>query len=225
MKPTLHPDGHTARTVAADKGGAAVTADVDHGATVRALLATGMLRWDAMLTLVEGGGVDPRCIPGLEGVPPDTVKTMNLDDFYLTIAIVGEKDPEGCNAFVNAYLEGREVEDDLELTWPWLKTLPKGLVVHGRVELQGSGVVALPDGFKVKGCLWLERTPIAALPKGLDVEEVLDLRGCTQWDGRIPKDARIGYRQSDAHNIFTDAHPAGLTVANWRQRYPNGEQS
>jgi hypothetical protein len=206
-----------------------------------ALLATGMLRWDALLALKEAG-VAPAELPLPQGVAPDLLLPVDgsrgWEAFYYAIRLLGGRDPAAANATLNAYLEGRTLEGSVAFTrWPKLTSLPPGLVVNGFLALDGTGLQALPDGLVVRGYLDLCDTPIASLPerltvegdlhlewvphlvtlpKGLKVANDLIIRGCPKWDGRIPDDAEVGNR------IATDRHPVEISLPEWRRLHSGG---
>jgi hypothetical protein len=97
--------------------------------------------------------------------------------------------------------------------------IPKGLRAHD-LYLGDSRAkdLVLPDGLALAGRLDLANTPIASLPGHLAVGE-LNLLGCLRWNGWIPDSAQVGKR------IFTDGHPDGVGLEEWRRRHPYGEDT
>jgi hypothetical protein len=195
----------------------------DPEGAVRALMATGMPRWDAMVALL-GAGVDPWAFVALRGLPKDRLRAFpDAQEAMAAFHGIHREDSWGANAALNAYLEGRTVEGNLSLTpFTWVEGLPAGLVVRGHLHLgpfhlsRARPWATLPEGLRVGGGLFLRGTQLATLPKGLWVGGVLAVFDCPSWDGRIPGDAEVGL------GIETDRHP-NLPLAEWRQAYPHGE--
>jgi hypothetical protein len=117
-----------------------------------------------------------------------------------------------------------------------LNALPRHLTVGGSLLLEGTQVREIPTEVRVGNALTLARvttglpaglavrklvatgSAIRHLPEQLIIGESLELRNCDQWDGQIPMDARVSGK------IFTDSHAlGGLTLADWRAFFPNGE--
>lgn len=127
--------------------------------------------------------------------------------------------PALANRWLQAWLRGRRVPGSLVLAGhDWAERLPEGLDLEGDLMLSCSPLAVLPGRLQVGGELWLDRSGIGSLPEGLAVGGSLWLRRCRAWDGRIPQDARVQAR------VFTDRHPGGLPLAEWRPRYPLGER-
>lgn len=193
---------------------------------LNALIATGADRWDAVITMLEGGA-NPSDIPGLSEVPQLFWRRFRDDDAALAgIRALAMDNPKGANAAANMYLAGRRTtinDPGVELNGEWLTSLPAGFSVGngGLCDLRGTGLKTLPEGFTVEGSLWLNDSHIETLPKGLRIgaKETLDLRRCAAWDGQIPDDAVMGF-------VITDEHIGegnGVTLDEWRRLYPNGE--
>jgi hypothetical protein len=169
--------------------------DRDLEAAITTFMATGLDRWDAIVALAESG-VDLGPL-GLAGVPREWFGSWETPyDALDTMAFFGTTHPEGANALLNVWLEGRNLTN-LDLSdWAWVRSLPAGLDTD---------------------CLNLDHSGIVTLPAGLNVWE-LRLAGCTTWDGRIPEDARV------RGELCTDTHRRGITLAAWRALHPNGER-
>ena len=132
---------------------------------------------------------------------------------------VAEGSAAVANQWLKAWLQGRRVPGSLLLAChDWVEALPEGLDLEGDLVLSRSPITALPGRLKVGGELWLEQSGIRSLPQGLEVGGSLWLRRCRKWDGQIPMDAWVRTR------VFTDYHPWGLPLAEWRPRYPLGER-
>jgi hypothetical protein len=180
-------------------------------ATLNALVATGMPRWDAGVALLALGA-PKRCVfPDLAGVPDAFV--MDLPDPNLAFKLfrdLGEVDSAAGNAVVNAYFAGRTVEGDLRLYFQdWLTHLPAGLVVRGSLDLSKATLVRLPDDLRVDGSLDLQQSSIEEVPAGLKVGGSLNL-----WETRIaelPDGLRVG-RDLDLECSDLQALPRDLRV-------------
>jgi hypothetical protein len=210
-----------------------------------ALEATGLSHWDALLELVDNG-VPVRDIPYLDRIPEDVIRRFDsVDEAVIAITDLAKTEKVGANAALNAYLSGRKVQS-LYLRGMWVKSLPEGLGVSGKLEvaftsittlpsgirigghlnLEGSDIRSLPEGLALGGGLNLHRTLIRTLPLGLRVGlepmlrmlAKLDLRECPEWDGHIPEDAEI------LGMVVTDMHPRGITLKDWRTAHPYGER-
>ena len=132
---------------------------------------------------------------------------------------VASGSPAVASQWLNEWLSGRKIRGDLNFSCrEWVDALPGGLELEGSLQLPRRGLNRLPRRLKVGSDLWLERSGIFALPDGLDVGCSLWLRGCRDWDGEIPGDARVASR------VVTDRHPHGIPLAEWRARYPLGER-
>ena len=72
------------------------------------------------------------------------------------------------------------VNDDLDLSETYIKSLPKGLKVYGDLDLTLTDIEFLPKGLEVGGDLILDGcADIKTLPKGLKVGGNLELTGIT----------------------------------------------
>ena len=72
------------------------------------------------------------------------------------------------------------VNDDLDLSETYIKSLPKGLKVYGDLDLTLTDIEFLPKGLEVRGDLILDGCAnIKSLPKGLKVGGNLELTGIT----------------------------------------------
>jgi hypothetical protein len=193
-----------------------VAGDPDLVAAALAMVATGMAPWDAMVALVQEGA-NPAAFPALAGVPKRALHPY-LSPYWAVVNLHhrAEGDPQGANAALKAYLTGRKVEGNLNLTGrPWVRDLPEGLRVADDLFLAGSGLTHLPDGLVVGADLVLFR--LGRDPYGH--WNASDDQGCPAWDGRIPADARIGGQ------VHTLRHPDGVFLAQWRAQHPDGEPS
>ena len=154
-------------------------------------------------------------------------------------------DPECANKILNAWLEGRTLDAGSLAAWgkgilerSWVISLPARLEVEGNLQFEGNRRIhALPEGLKVNGDLrlkgWaivefgkglrvtghlvLDGTPFRYLPDGLSVGGDLAMCHCPLWDGRIPQDVSVG------RQLFTPAHLDGITLDDWRDLHPTGE--
>ena len=114
--------------------------------------------------------------------------------------------------------EARALWDRFARRVLWPDSLPGGLEVEGSLLLPRRGLARLLWKPKVGADLWLEKSGIVALPDGLEVGCSPWLRGCRDWDGQIPEDARVGAR------VVLDRHVHGIPLMEWRARYPLGER-
>ena len=72
------------------------------------------------------------------------------------------------------------INDDLDLSETYIKSLPKGLKVYGDLDLTLTDIEFLPKGLEVRGDLILDGCAnIKSLPKGLKVGGNLELTGIT----------------------------------------------
>jgi len=127
--------------------------------------------------------------------------------------------PAIATRWLNEWLSGRKAKGDLNLSSrDWVRALPETLDVEGSLLLPCQGLTRLPRDLEIGSNLWLERSGIVYLPERLDVRFSLWLRGCRDWDGHIPAEARVGAR------VFSDRHVQGIPLAEWRARYPLGER-
>jgi hypothetical protein len=200
---------------------------------IATMLALGATRWDALVA-IHASGAFPEGGRFLMGVP-----RFFLEDFpdhkaaIAAFGLWGCPNPEGANAALNGYLDGRSVAGAIDLSHrSWVTSLPKGLRVSLDLDCTRTGLTALPDGLTVGAWLWLgetritalpdgltvpgtlvlKKTPLATLPQGLTVNGNLDVTGCSAWDGVIPPDARIRGR------IYLDGFPMGITLEDFRKR-------
>jgi hypothetical protein len=114
--------------------------------------------------------------------------------------------------------EGFNVRGDMWLLFAEIASMPRGLVVGGNLNLAHTPLERLPRGLFVGGYLNLHGSGIRTLPTDLRVGETLTLTGCQAWDGRIPKAARLG------EWVYTDMHPNGVRLDEWRELHPRGER-
>jgi putative heme iron utilization protein len=82
------------------------------------------------------------------------------------------------------------INDNLELSYTKVTSLPEGLRVKGWLNLMGSAIASLPEGLVVGGYLSLASSNIESLPKGLKVGGHLNLRNSNIKN--IPDDIEIG---------------------------------
>jgi hypothetical protein len=61
------------------------------------------------------------------------------------------------------------IDDDLNLVFSKLTSLPEGLKVGGDLLLLGTPITSLPEGLTVGGDLFLDYSKITSLPEGLKV--------------------------------------------------------
>jgi hypothetical protein len=62
------------------------------------------------------------------------------------------------------------VDDDLDLAYTYITSLPEGFEVKGFLDLESTSITSLPEGLKVGGFLNLRFcTELTSLPKGLEV--------------------------------------------------------
>lgn len=222
-----------------------VGSDDIHGA-LDALVATGMDRWEAAVSMMAAG-IDPIEFPGLAAVPKDFLLHEAMKDPGKSMIIlqgIAQMDPKGANAAMNFILEGRTISYDYLQNLPggmkWITSLPRNLTITGPMFmdklsvrdlpenltadlfLEKSPVRSLGEGLHITGSLDLGGTRITTLPRGLQVDGFLDLTESRKWDGRIPADARID-------SLYTPRHPKNysdlksITLDEWRALYPNGE--
>ena len=211
--------------------------------TFNALVATGMLPWDARLLLAKTWP-EQNLFPELAALPKSFLLPGAMDDPEITLEAlhgIAHIDPVGANAVLNAFLEGRTLPQGrtLILNRDWITALPCGLTVW-QLNLSGTNVTSLPDGMKVIRSIELDNSRIETLPAGfevgsglilmgsqirtlparLKVGDLINLSGCDAWDGQVPADANIGGR------IITDQHPnPGIAFTEWRRLHPEGEQA
>jgi hypothetical protein len=175
-------------------------------AALLALMATGLGRWDALLVVAGadtlGGSVG--------GVPREALQVfVTLSRALDVLDLLATRNPEGANAALNAYLEGRMLPHRVDLGGrTWLRSLP-GLTVTGYLDLEGSGITALRGGLKVLGDLYLKNAPIQSLPDGLTLEGTLQLSGSAIE--ALPEDMVIG-EDLVLHGTAIRALPRGLSV-------------
>jgi hypothetical protein len=183
---------------------------LDAEAALRALMATGLGRWDALVALAEAG-VARGALPVPAGVPVRAVIAhAGLPQALLAFDRLAERDPHGANATLNAYLEGRRVDGELNLGQrPWLTCLPAGLEVAGPLRLDWSGLTSLPPRLRVGGDLNLEGTPLTHLPEGLEVG--WNLLAAGSRIERLPEAFRFG-RTLDLRHTRLQILPEGLQV-------------
>jgi hypothetical protein len=141
-----------------------------------------MVPWDAMVALV-GEGLAPAAFPVLAGVPTRAVALYrdlaSALRAFIQIGSLPPAAPAAANAALNAYLTGRRVEGDLNLTdLQWPLALPEGLTVTGSVQLIRSGMRSLPADLRVDGDLDATLTKVETLPRGLRVGGSLTFYGC-----------------------------------------------
>ncbi len=175
----------------------------------------GMPRWEAAGRAAEAGWLE-ELQPLWDSYARRVTRSGTL---IRTLDQVAEGSRTVANRWLQTWLQGRRVPGSLVLAChDWAEGLPEGLDLEGDLMLSCSPLAALPGRLKVGGELWLDRSGIRALPEGLEVGGSLWLRRCRGWDGLIPPDARVRSR------VFTDRHPRGLPLAEWRPRYPLGER-
>jgi hypothetical protein len=235
--PQLPDPAATGRLI---EGGVVAATPSEAQASLTALLATGLRRWDAMLALVEAG-VEPGLFPELAGLTAENLKIMAFEGPTVwpdgVLEATARRSSEQANALLGAWLEGATLPRAPRLEYEhWITALPAGVTVGGDLLLKRSGITTLSPGLRVEGMLDLRYTQVSelpegisaqvldlgstrirSLPRGLRLERALDLTGCRRWDGKIPEDAEVG------RMVITDRHPQGITLEGWRERYPEGE--
>jgi len=153
-------------------------------------------------------------------VQEEVMTNGNITGMGLTLAVrtLLHLDPAfGSSAF--GKLESRAIEDDVDLrACCGLTDFPKHLIVFGNLDLSHCpDLVALGEGLRVEGnldlsnCKKLQALPedlhvsknlslrdcseLHSLPErlsvGSDSDPTLDLSGCSNWDGRLPKRERL----------------------------------
>jgi hypothetical protein len=133
------------------------------------------------------------------------------------VRVAGHLDLNG--TAIAALPDDLEVGGYLNVANTRVRTWPKGLRVGHQLLLQNTAFTELPPGLRVQGDLLLFFAPIQSLPAGLKVEGCLGLEGCRDWDGKIPADAQVG------KVLWTDRHPDGLLLVDWRRLHPHGERN
>jgi hypothetical protein len=219
----------------------------DISGAIDALVATGMDRWDAVVSMIAAG-MDPAAFPALAAVPRNFLRheaMRNLEKAMIVLQGIAQVDPKGANAAMNFILEGRTICYDylqnLSGGMKWITSLPRDLTVTGPMFMEKLSVKDLPEnltadlflrdspvrtlgkGLHISGSLDLGNTKITTLPEGLWVDGFLDLTKARKWDGQIPAGARI-------RTLYTPRHPNGdgrdrqsIKLKEWRALYPHGE--
>jgi hypothetical protein len=98
-----------------------------------------------------------------------------------------------------------------------LRVLPKGLL-RGQALLcrHLQSLETLPSGSRT-GDVYLEDCPaFAFLPGDLRCQGNLRIKACPKWDRILPDGVAVGDR------IFTEGHPQGVTLVQWRKKYGVG---
>jgi len=184
-----------------------------HGlAAMQAIL--GLPRWAALGQAAEAGWTD-EVQPLWDSYARRVLRPATL---LRTLDEVAAGSPRMANQWLKAWLTDRRVPGSLWLDrHVWVSELPEGLEVAETLMVHRSDL-RLPAGLRVGGELWLDTSSLHALPAGLVVAGSLWIRHCGSWDGLIPADARVKGR------VFSDPHPNGLPLDEWRARYPLGER-
>ena len=106
------------------------------------------------------------------------------------------------------------VDDDLNLSYTNITSLPEGLKVGGSLLLSGcKNITSLPEGLKVGGNLNLIDTNITSLPNGLEVGRDLYLNNSNIKS--LPENLVV-VGNLDLHNCENlTSLPKRLTVGNW----------
>jgi hypothetical protein len=109
----------------------------------------------------------------------------------------------------------------------WLDRLPDGLAIEGYLSLKGTAIQVLPERLQVgtnalrasahPESLGLRPPPPSPGPVR-DLWNALVLTGCFLWDGQVPASAQVG------GYLFTDRHPHGIRLDEWRGHHPRGER-
>ena len=84
-------------------------------------------------------------------------------------------------------------EHKVQFTWKLINNEPltkEELIVDDDLDLAYTYITSLPEGFEVKGFLDLESTSITSLPEGLKVGGFLNLRFCTELTS-LPKGSEV----------------------------------
>lgn len=164
-----------------------------------AIVATGGSRWDAMVTAIRGG-FPKDMIPLIRNIPDKLIATYGKDvkDAMTNFARHAARDSDGANAALAAFMTDRSVDKLAIRRRAWIRGLPAGLSIDGNLNLYCCKTFrSLSERIRVRGDLWLLE--------------------CPAWDGRIPPDAQVSCK------VFTDWHPAGITLMEWRSAHPDGE--
>jgi hypothetical protein len=101
-----------------------------------------------------------------------------------------------------------------------LKVIPKDLWVNF-LGLEGCvSLETLPEDLDLEGwCDLKGRLAFQRLPERMSIGMSLFLQGCRSWDGIIPEGITI------ARRVFTDTHPGGIDLDEWRHWHPKGERA
>jgi hypothetical protein len=101
-----------------------------------------------------------------------------------------------------------------------LEALDSEAGFFGNPDGARRALAAYFTGRAVRGGFALDlRLPwLRQVPGGIVVDEALLLQGAIEWDGQLPADLHVGYL------VFTDAHPQGVSLKNWRRLHPRGER-
>ena len=157
----------------------------------------------------------------LEGKASKKLDLVFKDCSWLTtlpeyLEVAGTLDLRGTQ--VTVLPRGLQVAGHFLLTGTAIVSLPENLVVGDSLDCRNTKFAALPEGLKVARHLNLAFSQIRELPKAMNVGGNLTLTLCRQWDGRLPPDAQVGGL------VFSEkGSPSGLSLAEWRERFPNGE--
>ena len=83
------------------------------------------------------------------------------------------------------------VDDDLNLSYTNITSLPEGLKVGGSLLLSGcKNITSLPEGLKVGGDLFLSSLKITSLPEGLEIGGLLSLTNTNITS--LPEGLKVG---------------------------------
>jgi hypothetical protein len=169
----------------------------DPEGAVRALMATGMLRWDALVALAEADSASAFRLT-MAGLPPALLRLRQAEALLRALDRRAAAGPSAANGVLNLFLEGRQLFRTLSLERRgWVTSLPERLRTS-TLHLRETGIVALPDKLVVDGSLFLQ--------------------GCFAWDGRIPPGVEV------RGHVHTDTYPNGIRLKGWRLDHPRGER-
>jgi hypothetical protein len=185
--------------------------------TIQALLATGMCRWDAMVTLLQAG-VAQEVFPALAGVPHGALRpvgTIHSQTAVLLFDEVGRDDPGGGNRALAAYLGTLGLETPYlgspDHEQVWLTALPANLRVGEAWLSMCLGLTALPAGLEVETNLFALRCPnLTTVPPDLKVGEDLNLLGAGIRS--LPAGLKVGGSLTLSFCEHLEDLPEGLRV-------------
>jgi hypothetical protein len=190
-------------------------------ATLDAILATGASQGEALAMAAEVHGRD-QALPHLLAALYDWAGAFRAPAALYRLDAVAERDPELARMGFLAWGRNRSIQAESEnAPHPvnangneiWNNDDRGGLTLWARPWL-----TTLPEGMTLARSLELGDLPIGSLPNRLGVGADLRIKGCPNWDGRIPEGVRVDGK------VVTPAHPEpGIPLTAWRALHPNGE--